>query len=241
MSKSATQITSTEGDRLEIEIVKAAAADVAAVRDLLIRHFGYIYINLLGNSKERASATLDSILRAHDGCHPLGYKSFYVSRLKGGRGEVVGILRLMTSRRDKNFGALVSGLSVIKAILQNLGLSGAMRALRVWRLIRGITPDVEAGELHVVYIAVADNVLKRQVGKHLLEHAKKVAVSEGKKFISLYVRAKNTNAQGFFLSQGFSVESVVTDPAADSVLKQGASIRMIAEVCPPRTAPDSHS
>lgn len=218
---------------LEIEVARATAEDVAAVRDLLIQHFGYIYIILLGHSKERASGLLEAILKANKGQHPLGYKSFYVARPKGGRGETAGILRLKTKSPGEVFGTLVSVTAVLKILLQNLGPRGTFHALRTWWDIRGITPDVGADELHIVYLAVADSALERQVGKQLLQYAKAVAINEGKKFISLYVRAKNANARSFFLSQGFSAAETVTDPAAENLLKQGPSVRMTAAVPAP--------
>lgn len=228
MSKPTTQITPTERERLEIEVARATADDVATVRDLLLQHFGYIYITLLGNSKEQASKILGSMLKANGGRHPLGYKSFYVARLRCKREETAGILRLKTKSTAQRFDTLFGGLSIIKILLQNLGPRGTFRTLRTWWVIRDIAPEVEADELHIVYLAVGDNALKRQVGKQLLEYAKTVAAGEGKKFISLYVRAKNVKAQGFFLSQGFSVVETVADTVADNLLKQGASIRMIA-------------
>jgi GNAT superfamily N-acetyltransferase len=217
---------------LGTEISRATAEDVAAIRDLLIRHFGYIYIPLLGNNEEVASEVLASILKANGGRHSLGYKSFHVAHQNGRRNETVGMLNMKTKSPAGWHGELVSLLSVIRLLLKHLGSGGVFRALRTWWVIRSITPDVETDELHIVYIAVADDARKRRVGKQLLEYAKTVAACEGKKFISLYTRAKNVNAQGFFLSQGFYVEETVSDPIADDFLKQGSSLRMTAEVSP---------
>lgn len=223
-------MTSPRRGRLEIEVARATAEDVAAVRDMLIQHFGYIYITLLGNSKGLASGILESILKANGGRHALGYRSFHVAHPKGRREETAGILRLQTKSPGETFGTLISGLSILKILLQKLDARGTFLAPRTWRAIRGITADVKANELHIVYLAVGDGVLRRQVGKQLLEYAKAVAIDEGKQFISLYVRAKNVNARGFFLSQGFAAENTIADPVADGLLKQGASIRMTAAV-----------
>jgi ribosomal protein S18 acetylase RimI-like enzyme len=232
MSKPTPQIMPLAGERLEIEVSRATVEDVATIRDLLIQHFGYIYVPLLGNSEGVASEILASILKENGGRHPLGYHSFHVARHKDRRHETAGLLRMKTKSTAEWYGALISVMSVIKLLLRHLGPGGTFRALRTWRVIRGVTPEVETDELNIVYIAVTDSALKQRVGKQLLEYAKTSAAREGKRYISLSVRARNVNAQGFFLSQGFSVEETVTDTPADNFLKQGPSIRMTTEVPP---------
>jgi ribosomal protein S18 acetylase RimI-like enzyme len=87
-----------------------------------------------------------------------------------------------------------------------------------------------ADKLHIVYLAVSHAALQRQVGKQLLEYAKGVAKAEGRQSISLCVREQNLSAQQCFLSQGFSVENILVDVEADSLLGLGSSVQMVAKV-----------
>ena len=233
MSKPTTQITRPERIVLEVEITKATANDVTAVRSLLLKHFGYIYLTLLGPDQERASATLESILKANLGHHQLGYQSFYVARSKDNERETHGILKLKAKNSDKSWDTLLSGLLVLKVTLHKLGLRGTFRALRKWFAIRGINASVEADELHIVYLAVSDFARARYVGKQLLNFAELVAVRERKKTLSLYVREKNVNARNFFLHQGFSISNTIIEADADDLLGQGATIRMVKKIPTP--------
>ena len=229
MINSTTQITGPKHEILEVEITKARAADVAAVRSLLLEHFGYIYLTLLGPGQERASVTLDSILKANHGRHPLGYQAFYVARSEDNE-KTHGILKLKTKTSDRNWNSILGGLLVLKIVLHSLGLREFIRALRKWFAIRDINVSVEADELHIVYLAVSDVARGRYVGKQLLNFAKMAALSERKKTLSLYVREKNVNARDFFLHQGFSIDHTIIDTEADDLLRQGATIRMVTKI-----------
>lgn len=167
---------------------------------------------------------------AFGGKHSLGYKSFYAARQRTTPGEIVGILLLKTDSSDTKYATFITTLSIGIVVLLNLGLRGLFRTGRNWQLIRGISVNVKANELRIAYLAVSKDVRDRQVGKQLLEFAKRIAIEENKDLISLFVREKNTQAQRFFLSQGFFVEDLIPDEKADSLLGQGASIRMIARV-----------
>ena len=215
-------------EQIEIAIVEPKREDVTSLCHLLIQDFGYIYSALFGTDKKMTSSLLKPILKANGGRHTLGYKSFYIAHPKSTRKEIVGMLKLTSSAERR--GKFISTLSIIRIVLLNLGLRGLFRTWRKWLVIRGVTPKMEANELHIVYIAVSDDARNRGVGKQLLEYAKGVAKKEGRQLISLCVREKNVEAQGFFLSQGFSVEKVVSDDKADDLLGQGASIRMTAKV-----------
>lgn len=94
MSKPTVQITGPKREVLAVEITKARAEDVTAVRSLLLEHFGYIYLTLFGPTYEQASATLDAILKANSGRYQLGFESFYVARSKDNPKITHGILRL---------------------------------------------------------------------------------------------------------------------------------------------------
>ena len=234
MSRPITQTTRSKREGLEIDVTRARTGDVAAVRSLLLQHFGYIYLNLLGTDKERASATLDLILKANQGQHPLGYKTFYVAQSKDHHQKrTYGILKFKMKSPGEGPSTLLAGLSVLKILLRNIGLRGTFRTLRKWFAIRSINADVEADELHVVYLAVSDAVRRRHVGKQLLNFAKMIAVAERKKTLSLYVREKNVDALSFFLNQGFSIDRTVIDTEADNLLMQGASTRMTMKVLTP--------
>ena len=230
MSKPTTQIAGPRRDVLEVTIRKAKAEDVAAVRNLLLEEFGYIYLTLLGPDYDRASATLDSILKANRGRHPIGYQSFYVAQSKDKQKETHGILKLKAKSSDKSWDVLLGRLLILRIAFHNLGLRGTFRALRKWRVIQGVNMSVEADELHILYLAVSDVARGRYVGKQLLTFAKLVAASEHKKTLSLYVREKNINARNFFLHQGFSIENTIIDTEADELLRHGAMIRMVTQV-----------
>ncbi len=230
VSKPATKRAAPEGAQLEIDITKPELTDVTTLRDLLMQHFGYVYTTLFGNDERRTSRILESLLKANGGEHPLGYKSFYIAHPRNRRDEVVGVLMLKTGNRADRYGMLTTTLAVAKIVLRNLGVRGALRTWRRWQVIRGISPAVGPDELHVVYLAVSDGAMNRHVGRQLLGYARTIAKDRDKKFISLFVRAKNLKAQDFFRGQGFSVENTVTDAEADKLLGQGASIRMVAEI-----------
>lgn len=231
MSTPSRQIIGPKPDVLEVEISKARTEDVAAVRSLLLEHFGYIYLTLFGPSYEQASTTLDSILKANSGRHQLGFESFYVARSKDNTKITHGILRLKTKTSNKKWAFLGEHL-VLKVVLRNLGLRGTFHALRKWFAIRAINAKVEADELHIVYLAVSDVAKGRSVGKQLLNFAKIVALSERKRTLSLYVREKNVNARNFFLNQGFSIDDTIVNTEADNLLMQGATIRLFITVPP---------
>jgi len=230
VSKPTTQIAGPKPEVLEVDIRKAKAEDVAALRGLLLEEFGYIYLTLLGPDYNRASATLDSILKANRGRHPIGYESFYVAQSKDNQKETHGILKLKAKNSDKNWDVLFGSLSILGIAFHNLGVRGTVRALRKWRVIQDVNVSVEADELHIVYLAVSDVARGRYVGKQLLNFAKLVARSEHKKILSLHVREKNINARKFFLHQGFSIENTIIDTEADELLMHGAMIRMVTQV-----------
>lgn len=230
MSKPTTQIAGLAREVLEVKIRKATAEDVAAVRHLLLKQFGYIYLTLLGPDYDRAAATLDSILKANQGRHPLGYTSFYVAQSKDNQKETHGILKLKTKSSRESWNVFLSGLLILGIAFRKLGLRGTFRTLRKWFVIQGVNVSVEPDELHIVYLAVSDVARGRYVGKQLLNFAKLVAASEHKKTVSLYVREKNINAQKFFLHQGMSIDNIIIDTKADNLLRQGATIRMITKV-----------
>lgn len=217
-------------ERLEIDVSTPEREDVPALCNLLIQHFGYIYSTLFGKDKELTHKMLESILKASGGAHSLGYKSFCIAHPKNRRKEIVGVLLLKLKSSTERYDRFLSALSITKVVLLNLGLRGASRAWRNWRIISGISPEVQADELHIVYLAVSDDALNRNVGEQLLEHTKVIAKKKGKNLISLHVRAKNIRAQEFFYSQGFSIEGIVRDDDADALLGQGANSRMITEV-----------
>src|SRR5438105_4990691 len=114
--------------------------------------------------------------------------------------------------------------------MMTLGLVGLLRTGRNWRTLHRLSPKLKPNELHIVYLAVSDAARHRHVGGQLLKYARTVATDEGRQLITLCVRKKNVGAQNFFLSHGFSVESVHPDEKADRLLRQGPSIRMIASL-----------
>jgi len=230
VSKPTTQIAGPKREVLEVEIRKATTEDVLAVRSLLLKEFGYIYLTLLGPDYNRASATLESILKANRGRDPIGYESFYVAKSKENQKETYGILKLKAKSSDKSWDVFLNGLLILGIALHKLGLRRTFQALRKWHVIRGVNVSVEADELHIVYLAVSDVARGRYVGKQLLNFAKRLAASRHKRTLSLYVREKNVNARNFFLHQGFSIDNTIIDTEADGLLMHGAMIRMVTQV-----------
>jgi ribosomal protein S18 acetylase RimI-like enzyme len=226
--KPATQPTAPDDKRLEIEIEEAKTEDVTSLCTLLMQNFGYIYKALFGNDEKLTFAMVESILKANEGNHALGYKSFYIAYPKNRRKEIVGILKLTTST-DKH-SKFITTLAIVRLVLQNHRLRGLYRTWSNWRIISGVYPKVKANELHIAYLAVNEDARHRQVGTQLLEYAKRVAKNECKILVSLCVRENNVDAKRFFLSQGFSENDPVPDYKADHLLGQGAVIKMTAKV-----------
>lgn len=215
--------------RLDVDIAEAGKGDVTDLCNLLLRYFGYIYEFLFGTSNELASSLLKHILSAHEGKHSLGYKSFYVARHRSTK-EICGMLLLKRGNSKQKYDQFITTLAIMRIVLVKLGLRGLFRTSRNWQVISAVSVKVKPDELHIVYLAVSEATLHRQVGKQLLDYARGVAKAEGKKLISLIVRQQNLAGHQFFLSQGFSVENVVVDAEADSLLGLGPSVQMVAKV-----------
>ena len=216
--------------KLEIEIIHAKNGHVAALRDLLVQHFGYVYEALFCNGSENkiiVPKMLELILKSFGGRHALGYKSFWIAHPRDDTEGIVGMLLLkISAERRRRF---LTTLSIIKVVFLNFGFSGLLRVWRNWRAIRGISQEVGTKELHIVYLAVSDKARKRQVGMQLLEHARVIAREEKKSLITLCVRENNPEAIEFFCSQGFKAIPTEdkTEDKADELLRQGAIKRMV--------------
>jgi ribosomal protein S18 acetylase RimI-like enzyme len=172
---------------------------------------------------------MTEVLTARKGKHSLGYQSFYIARQKNTR-EVVGMLLLKTNNSGKRYIRFVDVLTIPIVVMMNLGLIGLFRTGRNWLILHRLSPKLKPNELHIAYLAVSDGARHLHVGRRLLNYAEAVASKEDKQLMTLCVREKNVGAQNFFLSHGFSVESVLPDEKADRLLGQGPSIRMRASV-----------
>ncbi len=206
-------------------IIKPATRDnLLGLLDLLVENFGYVYEAVFDTSPRLTKLILKEVLQINDGDHALGYKSFYITIDKL-TGSCVGVIMFNSERTRKPIRALITFIATLFIIFKHLGFWGIVRSLRNFRSASTAMPLDIPHELHITYFAVAKDYQHMGIGFQMMEFAKGIARSEGKKIIALDTRENNPVAQQFFKSQGFIADSIINSDS-DKAFGYGARIHM---------------
>lgn len=218
-------IPSVENQTHREIIIKPASRDnLLALLDLLIDNFGYVYESIFDTSPRLTKAILKDVLLINGGDHAFGFKSFYVTIDKM-TGSCVGVMMFNSDKTKKTPRILITFITTLLIVFKHLGFWGVFRSLSNVRAASTAIPIDVPNELHITYFAVAKEFQHMGVGHQMMEYAKGIARSEGKKVISLDTRENNLPAQQFFKSQGFFADSIINSDS-DKAFGHGARIHM---------------
>jgi len=126
---------------------------------------------------------------------------------------------------DKTKRILLTFITTLLIVFKHLGFWGVFRSLSNVRAASTAIPIDVPNELHITYFAVAKEFQRMGIGHQMMEYAKGIARSEGKKVISPDTRESNLSAQQFFKSQGFFAYSIINSDS-DKAFGHGARIHM---------------
>jgi ribosomal protein S18 acetylase RimI-like enzyme len=219
-----------------IKVRPARREDVITLARLMSEHFGYVYSAVFDTSPRLTESMLLNLLRAANGRIPdYGFRSFQVA-CRSGSPEVLGLLKCSYSKSSR--AATFYWLFVPVIVLYKLGLTGLVRTLLNWRVVRDMVPEINPDELYIQYIAVSAQFQKIGVGSRLIERALEFGAELGKSEAALDVREPNQVARKFFRGHGFR-EDMVIKRSSDSVLGMGPTIRM-GRVIPTENSSPAH-
>jgi ribosomal protein S18 acetylase RimI-like enzyme len=208
----------------EIIIKPASRDNLLGLLDLLIDNFGYVYESIFDTSPRLTKSILKEVLQINDGDHALGYKSFYITIDKL-TGSCVGVMMFNSEKTRKTARVFITLTTTLFIVFKHLGFWGIFRSLSNVRAASTAMPIDIPNELHITYFAVSKEYQQMGIGHQMMEYAKGIAKSEGKRTIALDTRENNTSARQFFKSQGFIADSIINSDS-DKAFGHGARIHM---------------
>jgi ribosomal protein S18 acetylase RimI-like enzyme len=207
----------------KVDVEQARSEDAVALARLMTEHFGYVYSAAFDTSPRMTEIILLSLLHAANGRIPdYGFRSFQVARGPDSD-EVLGFMKCSYS---KPIGPdLIYWILFPPIIFYHLGITGLIRTLRNWMVLRDMVPTICQDEIYLQYIAVNSHAQNSGVGTRLLEHTVEFGRKIEKSRLALDVREANETARRFFRNHGLR-EHLLIKRVSDHVIGKGPTIRM---------------